>query len=121
MPSGDGTGPMGLGPMTGKKAGYCAGFGMPGFMNPVPGRGFGGGGGFGRRGGGRGWRHCYHATGLPGWARAGRGTPSAAPFAPQMTQEQEAEVLKGQAQYFEKALENIKKRIEDLAAGKKQE
>ena len=40
MPFGDGTGPMGLGPMTGRAAGYCAGYGMPGFMNPIPGRGF---------------------------------------------------------------------------------
>ena len=35
MPFGDGTGPMGLGPMTGRAAGYCAGFPMPGYMNPM--------------------------------------------------------------------------------------
>lgn len=51
MPFGDGTGPRGLGPMTGRGAGYCAGFGMPGFYNPVPGGGYGGYG-FGP---GRGW------------------------------------------------------------------
>ncbi len=33
MPWGDGTGPWGFGPMTGRGAGFCAGFGMPGFMN----------------------------------------------------------------------------------------
>jgi hypothetical protein len=47
MPRGDGTGPMGMGPMTGRAAGYCAGF--PGFMNPMGGRlglGFGWGRGF---------------------------------------------------------------------------
>ena len=38
MPRGDGTGPMGLGPMTGRAAGYCAGFPVPGFMNPIGGR-----------------------------------------------------------------------------------
>ena len=38
MPLGDGTGPAGLGPMTGRVAGYCAGYSVPGFMNPVPGR-----------------------------------------------------------------------------------
>jgi len=38
MPFGNGTGPAGLGPMTGRAAGYCAGFGMPGYMNPVAGR-----------------------------------------------------------------------------------
>jgi len=41
MPRGDGTGPMGLGPMTGRGAGYCAGSGVPGFMNPIPRAGIG--------------------------------------------------------------------------------
>jgi hypothetical protein len=40
MPAGDGTGPFGLGPMTGRAAGYCAGYPVPGYMNPVFGRGF---------------------------------------------------------------------------------
>jgi len=38
MPFGDGTGPAGLGPMTGRAAGFCAGFGVPGYMNPFAGR-----------------------------------------------------------------------------------
>ena len=38
MPFGDGTGPAGMGPMTGRGAGYCAGYQVPGFMNPIPGR-----------------------------------------------------------------------------------
>jgi hypothetical protein len=38
MPFGDGTGPVGLGPMTGRAAGFCAGFPMPGYMTPVMGR-----------------------------------------------------------------------------------
>ncbi len=41
MPWGDGTGPMGMGPMTGRGAGFCAGYGVPGYMNPIPGGGFG--------------------------------------------------------------------------------
>lgn len=60
MPRGDGTGPMGQGPMTGRAAGLCAGFSTPGFANSAPrmgmgfrrgavsGRGKGRGGGFGR-------------------------------------------------------------------------
>lgn len=64
MPWGDGTGPMGLGPMTGRAAGFCAGYPVPGYLNPmVPGRGW-----WGR---GRGWG--FWATGLPGWARWGWG------------------------------------------------
>lgn len=47
MPFGDGTGPMGSGPMTGRAAGFCAGFGRPGYADPLPGymRGYG----YGRR------------------------------------------------------------------------
>jgi len=45
MPGGDRTGPMGMGPMTGRAAGYCAGYPLPGFMNypagPVLGAGVG--------------------------------------------------------------------------------
>jgi len=41
MPWGNGTGPAGLGPMTGRGAGYCAGFPVPGFANPIPGGRFG--------------------------------------------------------------------------------
>ena len=42
MPRGDGTGPAGMGPMTGRAAGYCAGYPVSGYMNPIPGRGFAG-------------------------------------------------------------------------------
>lgn len=56
MPGGDKTGPLGMGPMTGRAAGFCAEFGMPGYMNPVPGRGFGMGLGRGRGFGGGGHR-----------------------------------------------------------------
>ncbi len=35
MPFGDGTGPAGMGPMTGRAAGFCAGFPVPGYMNPA--------------------------------------------------------------------------------------
>ncbi len=35
MPGGDGTGPLGHGRRTGRGAGFCGGFRMPGFMNPL--------------------------------------------------------------------------------------
>jgi len=38
MPFGDGTGPRGMGSMTGRGAGYCVGSGQSGFTNPLPGR-----------------------------------------------------------------------------------
>jgi hypothetical protein len=124
MPGGDGTGPAGLGPMTGRAAGFCAGYPAPGYMNPIGGRGYWGWG-RGFRGGGRGWRNWYYATGLPGWARAGYGWPAGGavagqyasggtPYAPDLTAQKELDALKGQAEYFEDALDGIKKRIEEL-------
>ncbi|MBN1435968.1 MAG: DUF5320 domain-containing protein [Sedimentisphaerales bacterium] len=122
MPRGDGTGPAGMGPMTGRAAGYCAGYSVPGFANnAVGGRGFfgrgrGGGGGFGRR-------NQFYATGLTGWQRFGAGAPfyGAAPFptpaAP--TKDQQLDALKAQAQYFNDALDDIKQRIADLEAESK--
>lgn len=78
MPGGDGTGPGGLGPMTGRAAGYCAGYPIPGFMNPIPGRGYGGWG----RGGGWGRRNRFYATGLTGSQRAAYGYPAFGGTAP---------------------------------------
>lgn len=113
MPGGDRTGPIGQGPMTGWGAGYCAGFGMPGYANPGPGRGYGRGYGmgFGRgfgRGGGRGFRHWFWATGLPGWARGGN--VSAAPI----TDQDELDMLKVQAEQLQQNLEQINQRIDQL-------
>ena len=48
MPGGNGTGPLGLGPKTGRGAGFCAGHPNPGHINPQPGRGSIRGFGFGR-------------------------------------------------------------------------
>ena len=56
MPRGDGTGPMGEGPMTGRGAGLCAGNVQPGFAGGQAGRGFGPG--FG----GRGYRNRVYPT-----------------------------------------------------------
>ena len=133
MPAGDRTGPWGAGPMTGRGAGFCAGYGIPGYANPIPGRGWGAGGrGYGGRmgrgfgggfGGGRGWRHRYWQTGVPGWARGGYGyafspdpwygapaytVPSGDPGKAELTG------LKEQAKYFTRALDDIKKRIDEL-------
>ena len=106
MPGGDGTGPRGMGPMTGRAAGLCAGYPTPGYMNAAGGRGFWG---WGRgRGGGWGRRNWFYATGLPFWARTAQtsfGPPSA---------EQERESLRQQSQYLQDSLDAINRRIEDL-------
>ncbi|MCF7958982.1 MAG: DUF5320 domain-containing protein [Phycisphaerae bacterium] len=137
MPRGDRTGPAGMGPMTGRGAGSCAGYQVPGYANPVAGGGMGyglGGGGRGRGGGGGGgggggWgrRNMFHATGVPGWGRSNAGTPAYAggipnsePYGAASTREQELDMLKGQADYFEGALNDIQKRISDLEAASKE-
>ena len=119
MPRGDATGPAGLGPMTGRAAGYCAGYNMPGYANPIGGRGFGmgygRGFGFGRgsRGGGFGWRHRFFATGIPGWAWFGG---CAAPY---IDPETEKQALKNQADILENELKSIKIRLDEIESGKK--
>ena len=133
MPRGDGTGPAGLGPMTGRAAGFCAGYPVPGYMNPVGGRGYGGlgrgfrGGGFGR---GRGFGRAGAGYGITAWggsvspyAYGGAVNPYAyggAPVAPTMTAEQELAGLKQQAEYFQDALDEISKRIEELQKTKQE-
>ncbi|OQX81582.1 MAG: hypothetical protein B6D56_02050 [Candidatus Omnitrophica bacterium 4484_70.1] len=126
MPSGDGTGPLGLGPMTGRAAGYCAGYSVPGYMNPIPGRGRGwfgfgrgGGRGFGWSGCGRGWRHWYWATGLPGWARVAYGHPAFGGwiypyYGPNMTPEEEMDMLRNHAESLRQGLNDIQNRISTL-------
>ncbi len=102
MPRGDGTGPMGMGPMTGRAAGYCAGYPTPGFMNPVGGRGLGMARG---RGGGLGRGMAM---------RRGRGRAFGlvpAPFTPAPTREQELDLLRGQADWLKEQLEGITARI----------
>ncbi|MBN2467690.1 MAG: DUF5320 domain-containing protein [Deltaproteobacteria bacterium] len=126
MPRGDGTGPAGFGPITGRGAGYCAGYAIPGFANPIPGRGYGGYGGYGfgfgfrgGRGAGRGGRWSsmpygwYGASGMPYGA-----VPTAAtvPFTPGPTKQQEMDALKNQADYLAETLEGIKKRMTELEA-----
>jgi hypothetical protein len=113
MPFGDGTGPQGFGPRTGRGAGFCSGFGMTGPVNPATGGagfGFGRGGGLGYFGRGRGCRNWYRATGLPRWARAGYGYP----YAPSFAAEDETKFLREEAEFLRKQLEEIQKRISSL-------
>lgn len=118
MPGGDRTGPLGLGARTGRAAGYCGGFGMPGYANPAPGRGFGMGYGRGRGGwgpgrgfggGGRGWRHRFYATGQPGWMRFGGYAPPSTP-----DPRAEKQMLQAEADALQSELESIKNRLSEL-------
>lgn len=114
MPRGDGRGPMGMGSFTGRAAGYCAGYGMPGYANPASGGNFGMGFGRGRgfAGGGRGRRNCFYAAGQPGWMPYGQyGAP--APVA-QAAPEMEKQTLKAQADALEAELGFIRKRLAEM-------
>lgn len=105
MPRGDRTGPQGMGPMTGRRAGHCAGYDAPGFASPGFGRGLGMAVGFG--GGGRGRRNMFYATGgLPGWMRVG-------PVAPVVPVD-EAAALKAQAEALQRQVETINKRLAEI-------
>ncbi len=111
MPYGDRTGPLGQGPRTGCRAGLCSASAAPGFLSQG-----GGYGSFGKgRGGGRGRRNRFHATGLTGWQRAA--DTDAGPGREQGL----AAFLKGQAERLEAALAAIRKRIEGLEARAKPE
>ncbi|MBW1829383.1 MAG: DUF5320 domain-containing protein [Deltaproteobacteria bacterium] len=108
MPGFDGTGPMGMGSMTGGARGLC----NPGRVTqpgPMAVRGLGRGRGYGQR-------NMYWATGLPGWRRSNqagfRGAPSEAPYAP----EQELDLLKNQADALKAELDAINARVQELGS-----
>ena len=116
MPRGDRTGPAGAGPMSGRGLGYCAGYAAPGYATPGYGRGRGAGGY-----GGRGWRHRYYATGVPGW---GRGVPAPyygppAEYAPPPppVRHDEVAVLKAESEYLAAALKETRARLAELESG----
>lgn len=109
MPRGDGTGPAGLGPMTGRAAGYCAGYPVPGFANPIPGRGLGFGYGRGLGLGFRGGRRLP-----PYYSGYGYGQSQGAPLGYEVSPQQEIEALQNQSKYLQDTLEGIKKRIVEL-------
>ncbi len=95
MPAGDGTGPKGAGPMTGRGAGHCTDYDAPGSTNPMPGRGFGMGWGRGRGRRGRGRFGYAPARGAPGPAQG-------------------LEFLKAQAESLKQQLDAIGRRIVEL-------
>ena len=102
MPGFDGTGPRGMGPMTGGGRGFCA-------LPLPPARPIYGGGG------------AYPPYGVP-WGMpyygAGPTAPGTGPFVSQMTREQELDFLKNQAQAMRGHLEQIETRIQKLGSNK---
>jgi hypothetical protein len=122
MPRGDRTASMGG--MTGRAAGYCAGFGMAGYEGPAAEHRFG------RRyfrdcravdcgfGGRRGWRNWLFATDLPRWMRFGRYATSNETRIPFQKPDPEIEkqALKNRVQILQAELASIEKRLTELDA-----
>ena len=98
MPGGDRTGPMGLGPFTGRGAGYCAGQVNPASVTPGWSRPF-------ARGPGRG----------SGWCRSFYGTNIRGPMADKQT---DIGILRVQAQELERVLKQINQRLTELEEDK---
>ncbi len=96
MPGFDGTGPSGMGPMTGGSRGFCSPWGIGAASRPY--------GRFPRMG----YGYPYYG--------AAPAVPGAVPFAPQMTREQEFDFLKNQAQAMKGQLEQIESRIQQLGS-----
>jgi len=104
--------------MTGRGLGYCGGYGMPGYMNPV---GYGRGRGYGRgfwgrgRGLGRGWDRAWWGD-IPDMGYA---WPPVGPYyaGPDVgaTPADERTYLEGLAKRLEEQLEAIRKRIAGLS------
>ncbi len=112
MPAGNGTGPLGEGPMTGRAMGRCAGFPTDGYTS-APGRGAGRG--FVRygRGGGRGYRNRFYETGLPLWRRYPQYNPTGNP------EFVETDSLKSRVQNVADVIEYIASRVKQLIEQRK--
>jgi len=98
MPWGDGTGPLGQGPMTGRRMGYCAGYGVPGYMNP----GFGFGRGFGR-----GFRFRRFRRVIPVQSEQIQ-------YPQPLTKEEQIKILEEEKKAIQEELKAIEERIKEL-------
>lgn len=108
MPGFDGTGPTGIGPMTGGSRGLCNPVGKGStYTGFRPGT---------RRGGGRGrgYRNMYWATGLPGWMRPANAGFREMPDSGIQAVDQEVHTLKNQARALEAQLAAINSRLQEI-------
>ncbi len=117
MPRGDGTGPRGLGSMTGRGLGYCAGYSTPGYMTGGWGMGMGWGRGRGGWGLGMGWGRGWRWR-VPLYNRPVALAPTYSPVTPgipyTVDKETELDMLKKEKEFLETSLNNLAKRIEEL-------
>ena len=112
MPGLNGTGPRGMGPMTGGGRGFCSPRGIGAAFRSY-GVSPGMGAAFRSYGVSPGMGYGYPYYG------AGPAAPGYAPFAPQVSQEEELGFLKGQTGTLRRQLEQIEARIQELEGGSK--
>ncbi len=110
MPRGDRRGPSGMGPMTGRAAGFCNGSNAPGFMNTGAMGGYGQG-----MGAGRGFRGGFH--GAANGAGYGRGQgmgfqPSYT--APVYSKESEKGYIENEVSFLKEQLKTLEARLADM-------
>ena len=96
MPRGNRTGPMGMGPRTGRGMGYCSGYTVPGYAHGAP---------MGGRGRGM------------GWGPQNRYAVNEPPYFPEpMTAKEEAKLLEQTLENLKSQIKTIEKRMESLDA-----
>jgi hypothetical protein len=94
MPAFDGTGPLGIGPMTGGARGFCNPWGVRAFYHA---------------------HRIYQGARYPFvFYQGAQFIPGVPPFIPVMTREQELDYLKNQARVVKSHLEQIEARIQKL-------
>ena len=113
MPRGDGTGPAGRGLLTGRGAGYCAGFNLPGYANPTAGRALGLARGYRGGKGPGGGRGAAGAAGPPP-IHIRRPRYYGSQLSEEEAREQELEDLKRTAEELEDNLEAVREKINQL-------
>ena len=109
MPGFDGTGPQGMGPMTGGARGFCSPytrrFAQSGSMTGLW---------FGRYGRGKGFRNRFWATGVAGRRGYNVGIYHGTPYYDQYSREHETGFLKDQSAILRQELSIIDRRIQEL-------
>ena len=110
MPGGDGTGPMGRGPMTGRAMGLCAGYSTPGYTTPRCGRGL-------DRSWGPGFRRGHWSRGRGFWWRG----YNPEPYYPLAQSKEEKKIyLENIVKGLEEEIKDIQERINELSKEKKE-
>ena len=119
MPRGDRSGPNGMGPMTGRTFGFCAGNNAPGYASaPGPGRGMAWGGGR-ARGFGMGRGMAWGCGGYGG-AYGGRGMAWNRPEAPAAPENRKA-VLEDEMAALEERMQFLKREMDAINSEKKED